>query len=339
MERRDMERRDMERREIERRKEEDRERRREEERRKLDDRERRYAEEPRRTSVQPKDKKAVEQAMRYIASKSGRASSRDYEASRSRREVRPEAPRRSSARPSRGGPEVVEWSGAPPPFMHSSSSPADIHIPIRSAPQRSFTDTSRDHRRVDASPPPALNRSSTMPNTSARRTTRMYREDAIPEHASADRDYPSVPTPSSTKKYFYTADPAIPGVVPVSFRPDDLQPRHVVREPIRRHRSPSPIKTRPPMGANRPSAGSTSTASYAVPKGRSSRNVSPVRGVEERGRSARPLFGERQMSFEPHEIQYAKQYGKEDVRFAQRPRETDDYPRSKPGLSRTATVF
>jgi curved DNA-binding protein CbpA len=335
----DRRREDARRREDERRRDE--ERRRDDERRKADDRERRHAEEPRKTSVQPKDKETMEEAIRYIQSKSMRASSRDYEGSRVRREVRPEAPRRSSARPSRGGPEVVSWSSSdPPPFKHSSSSPADLHIPIRSMPQRSFTDTSRDHRRADTSPPPTLSRSSTMPsipNTSARRTTRVYRDDVIPEHASPDRDYPSVPTPSSTKTYYYTADPSMPGVVPVSFRPDDVQPRHVVREPTRHHRSPSPIKTRPPIGVNRPVSGSTTSASYAVPKGRSSRNVSPVRGGEERGRSSRPLYGERQMSFEPHEIQYAKQYSKDDVRYAPRSRETDDYPRSKPGISRTAT--
>jgi hypothetical protein len=105
-----------------------------------------------------------------------------------------------------------------------------------------------------------------------------------------------------------------------------------VREPTRRHRSPSPIKTRPPIGVNRPVPGSISTTSYAIPKGRSSRNVSP-----ERGRSGRPLFGERQTSFEPHEIQYAKQYSKDDVRYAPRSREADEYPRSKPGFSRAAT--
>ncbi|KAF2854080.1 DnaJ-domain-containing protein [Plenodomus tracheiphilus IPT5] len=319
-----------------------------------------------------------------------RTSSRDaygpeHRSSR-RPDVRPEAPRRSSARPKertertvsssgRGMPEIVDWGDdrrVPPVFKHSSSSPANIEVP-RSIPQRSYTTTEapRESRRSDKSPPATLLRSATMPaNHSAPRQKAPtaarpsgLREQMTSEHRSPEHDaFPSVPPPqpsSSSKKYYYTTS----GGGGVTLRPEDIpgsasKPRTILREPGRHHqRSPSPL-SRPPIGPNRPSE--TSTATYTTkpasavrppPMDRttSSRNISPVRNSEDRGRSSRKLYGEvnsssadprraRQASYSPSEVQYTRKYGPEDVRWAPRGRENErDYPASKPTLGRTAT--
>lgn len=311
-----------------------------------------------------------------------RTSSRDYygESRSSRKEVRPEAVRRSSAaRPKersstsgrerdRGFPEIVDWSEhrSPPTFKHSSSSPANIELP-RTMPQRAYTDSSREHRRADNSPPPAFHRSATMPSvphssSSSRRkeatTLRPsgLRETVTPEHSSPEREaFPTVPQPqsSSSRKFYHYPTPG--GSVP--FRPEDLAGssgphRTILREPERhRNRSPSPL-SRPPMGANRP----VETTPQYVPKATvpppsmnrssSSRNISPPRGADERGRT-RPLYGEvgvdsqrsrgRQTSFSPGSVQFSRKYGPEDVRWAPRSRENDREYASKPTLGRTAT--
>lgn len=256
-----------------------------------------------------------------------RSSSRDYygDSSRSsRKESRPEAVRRSSARPKdrpsssstrdrdRGFPEIVEWGGEdsssrrPPTLKQHNSSPANIEVP-RAMPQRAYTvaEPSRDHHRSSNSPPPAFHRSQTMPSVShsssrskpatvSRPST--LRETMTPEHSSPERDFPSVPPPqpssaSKTKYYHY---PTPNGGVPL--RQEDLfagSHRTVLREPgSQRHRSPSPL-TRPPIGPNRPSEANIHKPVVPPPpmgRSSSSRNVSPVR--EERGRSSRPLYGE-----------------------------------------------
>lgn len=319
-----------------------------------------------------------------------RAPSRDYynpDSRSSRREVRPEAPRRSSAaRPKertapssgrdrdRGIPEIVDWSESadrlserrPPTFKHASSSPATIEIPARGLPQRSYTtESGREHRRPDDAAPPAFMRSATMPavhTTSTRQKgatpTRAsgLRESVTAEHHSPERDaFPSVPPPqpaSSSKKYYYPST----GSGGVSLHPENIpssasKPRTVLREPGRHHqRSPSPL-SRPPIGPNRPSEATTTTftpksATRPPPMDRttSSRNISPVRGTESRGRK---LYGEmnssearrpaRQASYSPSEVQFSRKYGPEDVRWAPRARDDErDYP-SKPTLGRTAT--
>jgi curved DNA-binding protein CbpA len=310
-----------------------------------------------------------------------RTSSRDYyapESRSSRREVRPEPVRRSSARPTkerpsmssrretdRNLPEVVEWAEErhseerrPPMFKTSSSSPAEF---ARMMPQRSYTESSSHHRHAENSPPPSFHRSATMP--SAQHSSSRRKESAAPRPSglretmtpsgSPERDaFPTVPPaqPSSANKTTYYRYPVAAGGVPV--RPEEV-PRHTVfREPGQRHRSPSPIG-KPPIGANRP-AENPSTYKPTAPRPsmgsrtESSRNISPVRGSEDRGRSGRPkLYGEvsndtrrsgRQSSYSPSEVQYTRKYGPEDVRWAPRSGETErDRYASKPTLGRTAT--
>jgi len=166
-----------------------------------------------------------------------RTSSRDYfvESRSSRKEPRPEAVRRSSARPkgqsssARIIPEIVDWSEHRiPAFKHSSSSPANIEIP-RSAPHR--TDSAREFRHVEATSPPSFTRSTTMPSvshSSSRRkesgTTRPsgLREGMTPEHTSAEQDgFPFVPQPQSSSvktKYYHYPTPG--GGVPL--RQEDI---------------------------------------------------------------------------------------------------------------------
>ncbi|KAJ4313949.1 hypothetical protein N0V94_006697 [Neodidymelliopsis sp. IMI 364377] len=331
---------------------------------------------PRKLSVQEKEQDAIRYIYKSRAEVEAnvrpspvRTTSRDYyEPSRTsrHREVRPEpAPRRSSARPKersgmpsrrdseRGIPEVVDWER--PSFKPSLSSPAEIRIPSSTTPQRSNTD--REYRRSERSPPraPGLSRSATMPTVpaseaSSRRDTKTYsRPSGLRNEANSSPEraaYPSVPAPQSSSKTYYSYNPTDGGVKPM-----DLPPPHrtILREPERmRQRSPSPIG-RPPMGANRPGLHTSKT--YAP--GRSSRQSSPVR--EERGRSSRMDRGargygevdseytrrkaaERQTSFSPHHVSYSPNYGPEDVRWAPRSREAEQYSRGKPMLSRTSTT-
>lgn len=240
-------------------------------------------------------------------------------------------------------PEVVDWDTRPS-FVQSSSSPAEIRIP--SISHRSQTDSLREHRRPERSPPrfPGLSRSATMPtvpgsDAGSRRQEPTYsRPSGLRNQAnsSPERDgYPKIPAPSSSSKTYYSYNPLDGGVKPMDPPPH----RIILREPERtRHRSPSPILGKPPMGANRPGLHSSKT--YAP--GRSSRQSSPVR--EERGRTSkysdipsdhphRRGMGERQPSYSPHNVTYTHKYGPEDVRWAPR----EGYSERKPGLSRTAT--
>lgn len=127
------------------------------------------------------------------------SSSRDvrpdpYESRSSR--SRPEAVRRSSARPKdrpsssgrdshrdrKGVPEIVDWeeeSRVPPTFKHSSSSPAEIHIP-RVTPQRSQTEYP-DGRRASTSPTPCLQR--------------------LPHHPSSPLNNNVLPLPDSRRRH------------------------------------------------------------------------------------------------------------------------------------------
>lgn len=301
----------------------------------------------------------------------------DYYDSRSRRD-RPEAVRRSSARPTgkdrpssssgrdrdRKGMEIVDWEEEKrmPAFKHSSSSPADLHVP-RTTPQRSYTESSRDHRRPDTSPTPVFRRSETMPSvphsSSRRKDATLPRPSTLRESSTAydspstsPDGYPTVPNASSTKKYYYPT----PGGG-VSLRSEDVGVanghRTVLREPDRqRHRSPSPL-TRPPMGANRPAEAMQSNYTTAPkvstappPLSRSATiNVSPVRGNDDR---ARPLYGEinsdhtrrenarRQTNFSPDKISYSHKIGPDDIRWSAS-RARDDREYSKPTLGRHAT--
>lgn len=367
-------------------------------RRKAEDRrsyeESRYAPQPQR-----KMSSKEEEAIRYQHKSRGqveaemtrpsptRASSRDYyaqESRSSRRDPRPEPVRRSSARPStkertvsssgrerdRGIPEIVDWGEErrsedrrPPPFKHSSSSPANIEIP-RAMPQRSYTEAPRDSRRSEKSPPPSFSRSATMPSvhSSSRRKeatpvrpSGLRHETITPEHSSPEREYSSIPhgQPSSNKKTYYYATPGSGGV---TLRPEDVasasKPRTVLREPGRQHqRSPSPLG-KPPIGANRPAESSTAShapkaAARPPPPDRttSTRHASPPRASDDRGRTRPKLFREvsgtdvrrgRQASYAPSNVQYAPSFGPEDVRWAPRGQENErDY--AKPSLSRAAT--
>ncbi|OAL53056.1 hypothetical protein IQ07DRAFT_503900 [Pyrenochaeta sp. DS3sAY3a] len=347
--------------------------------RKADDR--RSHEEPRYSDARSKMNSQAEEAMRYqhktraqveaelnVRPSPTRTSSRDYygESSRSaRRDSRPEAVRRSSARPKdrpsssgrdrdRGFPEIVDWGEhrSPPSFKHSSSSPAHIEVP-RAMPQRSHTESSsREHRRADASPPPVFVRSSTMPSSSSRRKESTVprpsglRETMTPEH-SPEHEFPTIPQPQR-KVYHY---PTPSGGVPL--RSEDVAAssgnhRTVLREPERhRMRSPSPL-SRPPMGANRPSENSapqyaSKPVAPTTTRSNSSRKLSPVRGTDERGRVRPSLYGEiggsrgRQPSFSPGEVQYSRKFGPEDVRWAPRSSQNDREYASKPSLGRTAT--
>ncbi|KAF1958261.1 DnaJ-domain-containing protein [Byssothecium circinans] len=324
-------------------------------------------------------------AVRYIhrskieaerPSPSRTTSSRDvrpeyYSESRSRRD-----PRRSSARPEKRSSassgrdrdrkdiQIVDWDSDDrriPSFKQSTSSPADIHVPSRGAPQRSYTESS--HRR-EVSPPPAFRRSETMPaHSSSRRKEPTpsrpsgLRESVTPHDsgASSPESFPTVPPPMTTKYYTYTT----PGGG-VRLTPEDANVanghRTVTREPAKT--TPSPL-SRPPMGPNRP-VEVTPTYTTAAPKvsmvppplGRSqTMNVSPSRGTEDRGRQ-RPLYREigaessrqenarRQTSFSPEKVSYAQKIGPEDIRWsAPRGRDTvgRDREYAKPTLGRHAT--
>lgn len=298
-----------------------------------------------------------------------RTTSREYYEPSSRssrhREVRPEdrAPRRSSARPKerlgmpprrdtdRGIPDIVEWDDRRPTFKQSSSSPAEIRIPT--TPQRSHTDSSsREYRRSERSPPriPSLGRSATMPiipgseAAGSRREAKSYpRPSGLRNEAnsSPERDgFPTIPAPQVSSKTYYSYNAAEGGVKPMDLPPH----RTILREPERtRHRSPSPLG-KPPMGPNRPGLHSSKTYT----PGRSSRQSSPVR--EERGRSGHMKYGEvpsdytrrrampeRQPSYSLHDVSYSRKYEPEDVSWATRNREADQYVERKPTFSRTTT--
>lgn len=339
--------------------------------RRTDDR--RYADHdtPRKMSAQAED--AIRYIYKSVEADKVRpspvsASSRDYYADEynrpsRHREARPDpAPRRSSARPKessrardtdRGFPDIVDWER--PSFKHTSSSPAEIRIPATASP-RAHTESSREHRRSDRSPPPFLSRSATMPtvpgaNTSSRRKDASYsRSSGLRNEAGSSpeqRDYPVIPPPSTT---YYSYSQADGGVKPVD---GPTHHKTVLREPEHFRRSPSPIG-KPPMGANRPTLHSSKTYT----PGRSSRQSSPVR--EERGRSGRgeqlkygeipsdysrsrrmperPGMSERQSSYGRDDVSYSRKYGPEDVRWAPRSREADQYVERKPTLGRTSTA-
>lgn len=295
--------------------------------------------------------------------------------SRSRRD-RPEVVRRSSARPrdrhsptgrDRKGPEIVDWEPEErkiPSFKQSSSSPADLHVP-RATPHRSYTESSRDHRRTETSPTPMFRRSETMPtvpqaSSTSRKTSTAPRPSGLRESvtphepvSSSPEAYPTIPQPSSTKRYYYPT----PGGG-VSLAPEDMGVanghRTVLREPERqRHRSPSPL-SRPPMGANRPSDASSVRYTTAAP---SKSSVPPpplgrsatMLPNEDRGRTR--LYGEvgsdaarrenarRQTSFSPDKVSYSRKIGPEDVRWAPQSGSGRDRDReyTKPTLGRHAT--
>ncbi|KAE8843035.1 hypothetical protein PTNB85_00324 [Pyrenophora teres f. teres] len=311
-----------------------------------------------------------------------RAPSRDYytaEPRPVRRESsRPEPVRRSSARPGkdrpsmsrrdtdrtdRGIPEVMEWAEErrteerrPPMFKQSTSSPIELG---RNIPQRSYTE--RLPRHGESIPaPPAFHRSTTMPSvhsSSRRKESAGPRPSGLREgvtseqYSSPERDaFPTVPppqTPAGVKTTYYY--PVSGGGI--SVRPEEIPnsaPRHVVREPKPRHRSPSPLG-KPPIGANRPVEPIASYKTAPRPsmssRTESSRNISPIRGSEERGRSGRqygepgnePRHRVRQPSFDSNDVQYTRRYGPEDVRWAPRSGEPDRGYASKPTISRTAT--
>jgi len=287
---------------------------------------------------------------------------------------RPSLSRRDTDRTDRGLPEVVEWADdryeerRVPSFKQTTSSPAEL---ARGMPQRSYTDRSTRHAE---NTPPSLSRSSTMPNVPHVSSSSRRKEAAVPrgpsslretmtpeqysspekytspdKYASPERDaFPTVPPSSTVKTYYY---PVAGGGV--SAEAPSPTPRHVVREPTgRQHRSKSPLG-KPPIGQNRPAEPvAYKTVQRPSMPGRTessrtdtSRNISPVR--EDRGRSGRPkLYGEvsgesrhrvRQTSIDPNEVQYARRYGPEDVRWAPRSGEPDRGYASKPTLGRTAT--
>ncbi|KAF2797988.1 DnaJ-domain-containing protein [Melanomma pulvis-pyrius CBS 109.77] len=295
-----------------------------------------------------------------------RSSRRDRESVR-RSSARPKEPRPTSRdRDRKGMPEIVDWGDddrSPPSFKHSSSSPADLHVP-RVTPQRSYTESSsRDHRRTETSPSPAFRRSETMPSSSRRkeatpaRPSHLRSSEKLAQHEPLSRSpesaFPTVPPPqSASKKYYY---PTPQGGVRLS--PEDVNlvngHRTVIHEPTRhRTHSPTPI-SRPPMGSNRPSDPSIqyqpTGPKLSVPPpplGRSATmNVAPIR-VEERGRSRPALYGEipkrenarRQNSFSPDTVSYSRKILPDDIRWS-RPREPEkDREYAKPTLSRHATV-
>ncbi|KAF2194968.1 DnaJ-domain-containing protein [Zopfia rhizophila CBS 207.26] len=268
----------------------------------------------------------------------------DYFDSRTRRD-RLEAPRRSSARPKESSrpessgrdshrdrktiPEIVEWEPEDrkiPPFKHSVSSPPELHVP-HGPPQRSYTESSRDHRRKETSPTPVFRRSETMPTvhtTTSYPSSSSRRKEATPVRPSGLRSseaatphdsgysspgtpettYPTVPpaqSSSTTKKVYHYPTPG----GGVRLTPEDMGVanghRTVLREPEKRHRtrSPSPL-SRPPMGANRPVEASSTRyqvqpAAPAPPR-TTSHTIPPTLGRsttinEDRGRSHK-LYGE-----------------------------------------------
>lgn len=206
---------------------------------------------------------------------------------------RPEVVRRSSARPSEREssrpissgrdnrrdrkntfPEIVEWDSdmSPPPFKHSTSSPAEIKTVPR-APGRSFTESSYDTR--ETSPPiPMFRRSETMPSVHTTSSSKKEAKPGRPSHlrntesavphdsgysspGTPENTYPTVP--SSTKKVYHY--PTSSGGITLT--PEDIAVangngrRTILREPERhRQRSPSPL-SRPPMGANRTTSASS----------------------------------------------------------------------------------
>jgi curved DNA-binding protein CbpA len=293
-----------------------------------------------------------------------RASSRDYHHGDQRRSSRKEdAPRRSSAvRPStkertssssKGYPEIVSWgeedtsSRRMPTLRPHNSSPANIELPPRATPQRSYTaaetsTSSRDHRSSNSPPPhPSFSRSHTMPvNHSSSRSKpanvsrpSMLRETMTPEHSSPEREYATVPPPKPAGNTTYYRYPA----------PDAGAHRTVLREPGReRKASPEPLFSRPPIGLNRPSEANIKAS---VSPGRSGRNESPERGRSEKlygevNSSSRPR-AVRQSSYTTDNINYAPKYGPEDVRWAPKAstRENDRrFDNGKPQFMRTATT-
>ncbi len=339
-------------------------------RRKAEDR--RSYEDPRYGSASRKMSAQEDEAIRYqhksrtqVESETRpsipRTSSRDYfvDSRSSRKESsRPEAVRRSSARPKeRQGPvpriipEIVDWSEhrAPPSFKHSASSPANIEIP-RSVPLRTQTDTGREFRHVEATSPPSFSRSTTMPSVPRRKESGAprasgLREAMTPEQSTTEQEgFPFVPPPQSSSvktKYYHYPTPG--GGVPL--RQEDIlgsasSHRTILREPERhRHRSPSPL-TRPPIGPNRPSESSTPPT---MSRSSTSRHLSPSRAAEPRGRSKENLYGEvngsrgRQASYNSGNVQFSRKYGPEDVRWASRSQESEREYASKPTMGRTAT--
>lgn len=292
---------------------------------------------------------------------------RDYYDSRDRdsRSRRPEVVRRSSARPrdrhsppgrgDRRGPEIVEWS-----------STADA--PPRATPHRSHTETSRDHRRSETSPPPAFRRSETMPtqvSSASRKPSTVPRPSGLRESESTPASpeaYATIPPPSSTTKRYYYSTPG----GGVSLGTEDVGEanghRTVLREPERpRHRSPSPLNSRPPMGANRHPE--TTSAKYTTASNKSPIPPPPLgrsvtmNAADDRGRSR--LYGEidsdhlrrenarHQTSFSPERVQYARKFGPEDVNWAprrdsgrdrlERDVREQEYKSRPVGLGRTAT--
>ncbi|ORY14860.1 hypothetical protein BCR34DRAFT_478722 [Clohesyomyces aquaticus] len=313
--------------------------------------------------------------VRIVSSRDVRAE--QHQDSRRRGERPDLAPRRSSARPKessshptasvrdsgrdrKGIPEIVEWDNADrdrkmPAFKHSSSSPAEIHVPPRTIPQRSYTEAPiREHRRTDTSPTPAFRRTESMPiNSSSYGASSSRRKEATPSRSSGLRTsetvpsaaipeiFPTVPPTSSRKVYHY---PSPTGGVRHPSEDVNVANGHrtILREPGHRGRSPSPL-SKPPMGSNRPvvaPAPPRVTPMTVPPLMRSATTVSPSR-VEERGRK---LYGEvsgpgRKASYSPDNIQYTRKYGPEDIQWAgPRGRTSDrDYLGAKPMLSRNAT--
>lgn len=124
----------------------------------------------------------------------------------------------STNKRNRKGPSILDWEEPVdrkiPAFKHSSSSPAEIHVP-RIMPHRSYTEPSRDHRHSGL-------RESVTPHDS---------------RSSSPEAYPAIPPPASTTRYHYTTP----------FGGVRLAPEDVLREPERhRHRSPSPLRRSEP---------------------------------------------------------------------------------------------
>lgn len=284
---------------------------------------------------------------------------------RSSRRDRTETARRSSARPKehrdrKGVPEIVEWGEDDrkvPSFKHSSSSPADIHLPpTRVTPQRAYTEAppSREHRRTESSPTPAFRRSETMPipHTSSSRKTTTPRSSTLrssenlahhePLSRSPEAAYPIIPPPqsSSSKKYYYHTQAGGVRLVPADVEVANGH-RTILHEPNRhRTRSPSPL-TRPPMGPNAPKL-----SVPPPPLGRAATvNISPAHG-DDRGRSRPSLYGEipqrenarRHPSYSPEAVTYSRKIGPDDIKWS-RGRESIDKDReyTRPTLTRPAT--
>jgi curved DNA-binding protein CbpA len=274
------------------------------------------------------------------------------------RRERPSSSGRDSHRDRKGIPEIVDWDDrkAPPPFKHSSSSPAEIHVPPRVTPKRAQTEAYDAHR-LDKSPPPMFRRSETMPvhSSSRRKETTVPRSSGLRSSETAaarESEYPTIPaarTSSTTTKYYYN-----PQEGGVRLHPDGVGVanghRTILREPDRhRPRSPSPL-TRPPIGANRPmDSGSSRHTSSAIPPPPLGRSATSVR-EDDRGRSQR-LYGEissgyterdkarRQNSFSPGSVSYSPKIGPEDISWSSSRRRDDrDYkPMPKPTFGRTST--